>query len=337
MLENSTQGVPRSLDRDAVKSTVSAYKDHFGREETEQRAGVYDTITNQYYQLATDFYEFGWGRSFHFAQRRAGESFRASLERHQTYIARKLGLQSGDRVIDLGCGVGGPMRHIASLTGAKVTGVNINAYQVDKARKYHRQAKLEQLCDVIESDFLSVPREDASFDAVYAIEATCHAPDKVSIYSEAARLLKPGGLFAAYEWCVTPMHDEDNAKHRELKLLIERGNGIAGLATFRQVQEGLEASGFEIVELSDLATGCDTETPWYQELAGGDLSVRGLPRTPVGRAITNASLKVLEALKLAPEGTREVSTILNEGADALVESGRLGIFTPMYFFLARKK
>ena len=41
-------------------------------------------------------------------------------------------------------------------------------------------------------------------------------------------------------------------------------------------------------------------------------------------------------MRLFPEGSRAVSTLLNAAADALVEGGRSGIFTPMFFFLARK-
>jgi len=48
------------------------------------------------------------------------------------------------------------------------------------------------------------------------------------------------------------------------------------------------------------------------------------------------TLRVGERLRLFPEGARAVSTILNAGADALVAGGRSGVFTPMFFFLARK-
>ena len=48
------------------------------------------------------------------------------------------------------------------------------------------------------------------------------------------------------------------------------------------------------------------------------------------------ALSLAEQAKLVPEGTRRVSDILNNGADALVEAGRLGIFTPCLFFLAEK-
>ncbi|MYJ54080.1 MAG: hypothetical protein F4090_04110 [Nitrospira sp. SB0672_bin_25] len=71
-------------------------------------------------------------------------------------------------------------------------------------------------------------------------------------------------------------------------------------------------------------------------MQGSDLSLASIPRTPFGRALTNLTLRVGEKLRLVPEGARAVSTLLNAGADALVEGGKSGIFTPMFFFLARK-
>ena len=52
--------------------------------------------------------------------------------------------------------------------------------------------------------------------------------------------------------------------------------------------------------------------------------------------VTHGVLRVLEALRVVPRGTVDVSRILNLGAAALAEAGRLGIFTPMYFVHARK-
>ena len=66
-----------------------------------------------YYDLATDFYEYGWGRSFDFAPRVPGESFKASLTRHERYLADKLELKPGMVAADLGCGVAGPLLEIA--------------------------------------------------------------------------------------------------------------------------------------------------------------------------------------------------------------------------------
>ncbi len=323
------------LGRDEVKGTMAAYAKTYEREEPDDRFAKYATTTKQYYDLVTDFYEYGWGQSFHFAVRRRGESLKQSIAEHQRYLAERLGLSAGKRAIDLGCGVGGPMRAVARITGANVTGVNINAYQVERARRYNQREGLGAQCDVIESDFLKVPLPDASFDAAYAFEATCHAPDKRSVFGEAARLLKPGGLFAVYEWCITPVFEPENREHRRIRHGIEKGNALPSLATFDEVKQGLVDSGFELCEAKDRAPECHAELPWYSSL--DEVSVRNLPRTPAGRVVTSAMSSVLEKLRIAPKGTREVSDFLNECADALVGGGKLGIFTPMYFALARKK
>jgi sterol 24-C-methyltransferase len=48
-------------------------------------------------------------------------------------------------------------------------------------------------------------------------------------------------------------------------------------------------------------------------------------------------VRVLETLRLAPKGATEISTVLNIAADSLVAGGQAGIFTPMFFYLAKKK
>jgi sterol 24-C-methyltransferase len=50
---------------------------------------------------------------------------------------------------------------------------------------------------------MKMPFEDNTFDVVYEIEATAHAPTKLGVYSEAFRVLKPGGYFLGYEWAFT--------------------------------------------------------------------------------------------------------------------------------------
>ncbi len=79
---------------------------------------------------------------------------------------------------------------------SNITGLNNNAYQISRGRKYIIDNGLEKICDFTKADFMKIPQPDGTYDAAYAIEATCHAPDKVGIYSEIARVLKPGALFA---------------------------------------------------------------------------------------------------------------------------------------------
>ncbi|MXX22377.1 MAG: hypothetical protein F4Z93_04555, partial [Rhodospirillales bacterium] len=173
-------------------------------------------------------------------------------------------------------------------------------------------------------------------DAAYHIAAIAHAPDKAAAYAEVFRVLRPGAVFAGYDWCVTPLYDGDNPEHRELKERIEYSNALPEIASYSVVTDGLQAAGFELIEARDRAPDADAHTPWYRPLEGNGLTLRGLPRTRLGRNITSVALRVLEGVRAVPQGTFEIQRLLNVAADSLVAAGRLGIFTPMYYHKARK-
>src|SRR5262249_37227920 len=100
-----TDLVQDSLPKERVKSVVDEYHS-FQAGTVETRKKNYMGMVNNYYDLVTDFYEFGWGQSFHFAPRHRHEAFEASLARHEFYLAHMLSLRPGMKVLDVGCGVG---------------------------------------------------------------------------------------------------------------------------------------------------------------------------------------------------------------------------------------
>ncbi len=327
---------------DGVAPTIREYEDRYGqakRGEFENRQHDFQKFAEIYYDLVTDFYEFGWGRSFHFAPRVPGETFKASLARHEHYLAHKLGLRPGMVVADLGCGIGGPLLEIARFSGAKIVGVNSNAYQLGRARKFTEEAGLTHLAEYMHSDFLNVDAPDNSIYAIYAIyaiEATCHASDKVSIYSEVFRLLKPGALFGNYEWCMTDRFDPSNLRHLKIKADIEFGGGLFEIDSREAVDDALRTVGFEVLETRDLTEQPGASIPWYQPFVGSGVSFASFRSSRFGRAVTTNALRALEALHIVPRGSVNVSQKLNLCAAAMAEAGRLGIFTPMYFLHARK-
>lgn len=321
----------------AASSTVEEYEDRFEIEKRgEEQERDHLRFNNLYYDLFTDFYEYGWGRSFHFAPRVPGESFKASIARHEHYLAHRLGLGPGMVVADLGCGVAGPLLEIARFTGAKIVGVNINAYQMERARSRVEEAGMSHLAEFLECDFMNVDAPDGSFDAVYSIEATCLAPNKVGIYGEAHRLLKPGGGFGVYEYVLTDRFDDQDPRHLQLKADIEFGGGLSVIDSQQTVDDALRAVGFEVIETRNLAEQAGPSIPWYEPLAGSRVSVASFRSSKIGRWVTCNSLRALETLRIAPRGAAGAAAILELCAAAMVEAGRLGIFSPMYFIHARK-
>jgi sterol 24-C-methyltransferase len=321
--------------RDEVDRKLDGYAEYYRRVEPDSRKSGYADMTNAFYDLVTEFYEHGWGQSFHFPTLRRGDPLSAGIKAYEHYLALKLGLRPGMRVLDVGCGVGGPMREIAHFSGAHVTGFNNNPYQIERSRKHTAQARLEHLCDHVQGDFMHMPIADGTFDAVYAIEATCHAPDKVGCYAEILRVLRPGGMFAGYEWCVTDRFEPDDPIHKKLRFSIEQGNSLPELAYTWEVDEALQKAGFTLLESSDRARACDPETPWYGPLAPS-WTLQGLRQTPLGTLAVHAAVTALERLGVAPAGSAKVSSFLRQAADDLVRAGRRGIFTPSWFFVARK-
>lgn len=341
------------LKRDGVDDSIKGYENLFSGARSdigsitndnsiETRKKEYKSMVNSFYDLVTDFYEWGWGQSFHFAPRIKGETFYESILRSEHYVALRLGLKETDKVIDVGCGVGGPMRNIQQFSGADITGVTINEYQVRVGNQYCKQKGIDNKSRLVQGDFQKLPEkfEAGSFDAAFAFEATCHSPDRVACFSGVNHCLKKGGLFAAYEWIVLPEkgYDAKNENHVRVKEGIEVGNGLPTLATSEQILENLRDAGFEVLDSFDANRGVHSpyEIPWYQTLKGG-FSLKGFRMTNVGRLCTHTLVSVLEFLRIAPKGSVRVSALLNATALDLVEGGEKELFTPSFFFVARKK
>ena len=181
-----------------------------------------------------------------------------------------------------------------------------------------------------------------SFDAVYAIEATVHAPSLEGVYSQIFRVLKPGGIFGVYEWLMTEDYDNENAEHREIRLGIEQGDGISNMVKVSEGLRAIQAAGFTLEYHEDLANRPD-KRPWYYPLAG-DWSMMGsvwdiasIARMHrYGRFVAHNLVGGLETLGIAPKGTQKTADSLSRAADCLVVGGRKKLFTPMYMMIARK-
>ncbi|KAI8145618.1 S-adenosyl-L-methionine-dependent methyltransferase [Fennellomyces sp. T-0311] len=293
-------------------------------------------MTNAFYDLVTDFYEYGWGQSFHFARLYKGDTFEENIKRHEAFLALKLGLKRGQRVLDVGCGVGGPLREIVKFSGyAHVTGINNNAYQVERCAAYSIKYGLSDFTGFVKADFTKMPFSDAAFDAVFSVEATVHAPRLEMVYGEIYRVLRPGGRFACYEWCTTDKYDESNSAHRTVIRGIEEGNSISKLYSTKECLGAVKSVGFKMIEHDDLSSIDLATVPWYYALKRPQ-GLRGLLRSPLGRSYTHSLLTVLTKLKFVPPGVLETSQLLNNAADVLVAGGEMGIFTPMFCFVVEK-
>eukprot|EP00824_Muranothrix_gubernata_P015686 TRINITY_DN327_c0_g1_i1.p1 TRINITY_DN327_c0_g1~~TRINITY_DN327_c0_g1_i1.p1 ORF type:complete len:359 (+),score=74.73 TRINITY_DN327_c0_g1_i1:38-1078(+) len=333
---------PRDLLTDStaagqqVQEKTDTYTAFFKEEKggsVEARKGQYTTMVNHFYDLITDFYEYGWGASFHFAPMNQDESFDVSLARYECQLADLIGLERGMKCLDIGCGVAGPMRQIARFSEACITGVNNNEYQIRRGKARIQEAGLSHLCSFWKGDYMRMPFEDESYDAAFAMEATPHAPDKTALFTEIYRILKPGAKLAIAEWCITDAYDARNEEHRRVKHGIEAGNALPDLPPISEVRDAFKKSGFEILEAKDWAD--KGSLPWYTPLAAS-YSLRNFRFTRAGRMCTQGLVSALETIRLLPRGSAETHAWLCDAATMLVQGGQLGIFSPMVMFVVRK-
>ena len=114
-------------------------------------------------------------------------------------LADVLPIESGDRLVDIGCGLGGPARYLAKRFSCRVEGIDITEPFVVAANKLSSLVGMQDSVDCRHGDGQRLPYEDGVFDGGYAQHVTMNVPDRAEFFGEAYRVLKPGAFFALTE------------------------------------------------------------------------------------------------------------------------------------------
>ncbi|MBV7265719.1 class I SAM-dependent methyltransferase [Erythrobacter ani] len=116
-----------------------------------------------------------------------------------TALIDQLDFKPEMKVLDIGSGIGGTARFIAAETGAHVTGVDLTREYTSTAIALSKLVGLNDATDFRTASALDLPFEDDSFDAALLLHVGMNIPDKSALLGEAARVLRPNGLFAIYD------------------------------------------------------------------------------------------------------------------------------------------
>ena len=111
-------------------------------------------------------------------------------------LAALAGITAGLHVLDVGSGIGGPARHLASERGCRVTGIDLTAEFVRTATALSRRVGLSDRVSFVAGDALDLPFPAASFDLVWTQHAAMNIADRPRLYAEMHRVLRPGGRLA---------------------------------------------------------------------------------------------------------------------------------------------
>lgn len=124
-------------------------------------------------------------------------------------LASLAGIHRGMQILDVGSGVGGPARILASEYGCDVTGIDLTEEFCLAAEMLTARVGLEDKVRFHCGSALDLPFDDESFDLVWMQNSSMNIPDKEKLYSEVRRVLRPGGRLATQDVLsgpVTPLH-----------------------------------------------------------------------------------------------------------------------------------
>lgn len=206
---------------------------------------------SHHYDVGNDFYRLVLGPTMVYSCA-VYDSEDSSLEEAQEakldLVCRKLGLQPGMRVLDVGCGWGSFALHAAERYGVNVVGVTISTEQAELVRKRVADAGLTERVDIRIQDYRDI--DDGPFDAISSIGMSEHVGrEQLPRYvSQLHSLLRPGGrlLNHAISWNAGPADDDPDS-------FIPRYVFPDGeMLSLSEVVVALEAGGFEVLDVEAL-------------------------------------------------------------------------------------
>jgi sterol 24-C-methyltransferase len=241
-------------------------------------------------------------------------------------MAEDLGLTSSHKVLDLGCGRGRVASHMAQISGAHVTGMNIDQDQLHQARKFAQGNGLTNRVNFVQGDVNQIPYNfpAESFDHAYQIQCLFSlAKDLGKTFKEVHRILKPGGKFGCLDWVSLSAYDSKNPHHADLMKRVKPLIGAIGTHTVDSSTRLLEEAGFEILK-NENASIDGLQAPLIQNADKFFTRVTKLIHFCVRYKILPAHFKPL------------FDRLVKDG-EAFVVADKMRLFTTSHYIVARKK
>ncbi len=119
-------------------------------------------------------------------------------------LADAAAITAEDRVLDLGSGIGGPSRFLARTYGCRVDGIDLTPEFQAVSEDLSRRTGLDGLVTAHVGDATATPFADGAFDVVWTQHVAMNIEDKAGLYSEARRVLPPGGRLAFFDIMAGP-------------------------------------------------------------------------------------------------------------------------------------
>jgi len=161
------------------------------------------------------------------------------------HAVAKMGLRADMRVLDVGCGIGGAARYLASEIGCRVEGIDLTPEYIGVAKTLTEMTGLSAKVSFKTGSALDMPFEDGAFDAALTIHVAMNIAARAALYGEIARVLKPGAVFCAYDIM------KKNGEDLTFPVPWAQSAETSFLTTPDDMRALLGDAGFEVLEVED--------------------------------------------------------------------------------------
>jgi tocopherol O-methyltransferase len=168
-------------------------------------ATLYQQI-QELYDASSGLWEQIWGEHMHHGYYGADGQQKKERRQAQIDLIEELlqwaQVQQAERILDVGCGIGGSSLYLAQKFNASATGITLSPVQAARAKERAQAMGLDSSRSTfLVADALNMPFADNSFDLVWSLESGEHMPNKKQFLQECYRVLQPGGTLIMATWC----------------------------------------------------------------------------------------------------------------------------------------